>query len=263
MPTTQTDAARSTRTPVLLRNNPPLIEALCEIRFKSAFENVGAILLGPVFKKFHGPNQKFEQTAFPQLPAQLTSQIPALANIAYTPRFRLSGDGRAIAVGDCIVAVSLQQYSGWANLKSFLGEVWTEVATLGLNLEIERISTKYVNLLEGIGPGDLTRSLNVVFTIGQTQQGEHKSLFLREERQIDDCTVVTQIISPATVNTGIKSGRSGLILDIDVIKYGPIDNFNSAWTDEFETVHAIAERTFFGLLTEEALSGYDPQYSDL
>ena len=245
-----------------LRNNPPLIEALCEIRFKSDFDNVGAILLGPVFKKFDWVHKKFEQTALPQFPVQLTNQIPALANIAYMPRFKLSSEGRAIAVGDRIVAASLQQYSGWPDLKSFLGEVWNEVASVGLDLKIERISTKYVNLLEEIGPSDLARSLNVVFTMGQTQQGEHKSLLLREERQINDCTVVTQIICPATVNTGIKSGRSGLVLDIDVIKNGPIDNFDAAWRAEFDKVHAIAGQTFIGLLTEEALSRYDPQYSD-
>ena len=122
-----------------------------------------------------------------------------------------------------------------------------------------QFSFKYVNLLEASSSEKQLSFINMkVEMIGEAPS--ERGFQLRLEHDDDTkCTTIVQII-PNSMGKLLPSGKeiSGLLIDVDTIRFDPGEDF---WTRPgvlLENGHSVAKLRFFSLLTEPTLEKLGP-----
>lgn len=247
------------RTPIKLGKDP-IVDALAEIRFSTAVESgASKLLLGILFAKLREKYAVLEELPAAQLGPQLKS---INANLKYVPEFKLTGEQGTILIGDSAVALSLPTpYPGWTKFKPLIMEIWECIKTSNLIKTIERISVRYVNLIEAPPSQDHIGLTDVDFRIGH-RVVKAETAQLRAEFKKGNQIGVVQLITQATATPtgGNQAPKQGLVIDIDSIYQGPFDNFWGQSSDVLEAAHNYEKELFFEVLTEDTIQKYDPQY---
>lgn len=247
--------------PTRLGREDPIVEALCEMRFRSSGQGVGGFLPGILFPRLKASFPNLEKLPTIPLLPQLLTQNPSFANLAFMPQYRLVGEGHVIAIGDNSLSVAVQSpYPGWMVFRDFVRDTWGTALDSGLIDDVERFSIKYINLLSLSSDSDISSVAHVKLALGNRGGGNPQSLFIREERRSGDFINVTQLVCPATVNVPGKAALSGLVVDLDIIRSGPFPDFNGTYLDMLDKAHTEVKNKFFDLLTQEALIKYEPEY---
>lgn len=215
-------------------------------------------MLGYLFSRLKDRFGKLEELPASQIPAQLKTLDP---NLSYVPEHRLTGQDGMLLLGDrSVVVAAATPYPGWSVFKPLVLEVWRCMQDSGLVETAERISVKYVNLIEAAPAQDHLRLVDIHLGIGgKTLTAEPimiRTEFVRE-RRICILQLVTQAVSQ---NLGTSEPRSGLVLDIDSICMGPFNDFWVDAPDLLEAVHKDEKDLFFEVLTEETVENYGPEY---
>lgn len=237
----------------------PIVEAIAEFRYSLAGQSgSGKLMLGYLYSRLKEKFGKLEDLPASQFPSQLKAIDP---NLSYVPEYRLVGQEGMLLVSDRSVAVAAATpYPGWNEFKRLVLDVWNCMRESGLVGTAERVSVKYVNLIESPPAQDHIRLVDIRLSIGQkTLTAE--PIMIRTEFTRDRQTRILQLVSQAiSQKSGTSETRNGLVVDIDSIYMGPFDDFWGEAESLLELVHRDEKDLFFELLTEETVRDYGPEF---
>lgn len=236
----------------------PILEAVAECRFQSERTgNAAAILPGYLYQQLRSDFPNLEALPESQIPAQVRARD---SDLRYRPVYRLRGGNTAILVGDHSLSVTVNEpYPGWETFKPLVTSVWRLLENSGVVGPLERISTKYTNLIEAELGTDHFALTNLDITVGQ-QRLSNQPTQLQSEFSEGPLVTIVQAIGQATATSSAAKPRHGLVLVVDTIFKGPFDDFWKHFEDLLEQAHSKEKQVFFELLTDETLRKYEPEY---
>lgn len=237
----------SVRIPKKLANSP-INEAVFEIRYDGNFP--GEALYGvlfDVFKQF--PNNDQAVLPIMQFPKQILDQDP---NLRYQPFYRVSDGKFTFSIGPhSIVFSSLKPYAGWVAWSAFFGSIITIIQEKNIIKTVEQIGLRYINLFDS----NIIENINAGLILDGNQINT-KHWFL--------CTTFTEGKIVITLNAGnvvaITSNQS--VIDVDGMYTFKCNAgvFFSSYQNILEETHKVDERVFFGLLKEDLINTFNPEY---
>jgi uncharacterized protein (TIGR04255 family) len=233
----------------------PILEAVFEFRFQGAVPAVAEVLQGAMYPKLRDRFSKVQRTPFSQFGGLLDD--PALR---YQPRLVLQGDNLRVHIGDRAIAlVCVKPYVGWKAFRPLILELVDLVKTAKVVKESERISLKYINLLEGQSPAQQFSLVHYNASLGRGQYRLSDYLtYTRTEIEKDGLINIVELGANSVAQT--PSGPvKGLILSVDSICNAPPD-FLSNPEPHVEKVHNVEKNVFFDVLTEETINAMGPKW---
>ena len=237
----------------------PIILAVAEFRFKPAQpQGASAVLPGHYFPKY--------KDRFPRLVAQPIAQLPVSIRAAdetlkYATLHHLVGERCALMLGDRTLAVSIDApYPGWDGFKAFVAPIWRHGEQSGVIGEIERVSVKYVNLLEGTPNGDHFALTSVKLSLGDKVLTSEPTQIRTEMRDGPLTTIIELVLQATASNKSDGSVRQGAMVAVDAILNGPLPDFWTGMDRHLDRIHAAEKDAFFRLLSAETLQRYEPEY---
>lgn len=241
--------------PIRLRKSP-LLEAIFEMRFVPVVEGAGDVLPGLIFGTLRSKYSRIEQLPVAAVPRAVRASQDALV---YQPSHRLHGsEAASIQLGDRVAAVTSTSYPGWVAFRSMALELVEVIGKTGMIKTVERLSLRYTNVLTSSKDREQLPLLNIhVELVGRAPS--ERGFLLRTETDEGDITSTVQIAPNATAKLATSVDISGLLVDIDTVIQSPSSTFLSAPVRELEKVHDAVKKTFFSLLTKEAIAELDPE----
>ncbi len=245
------------RHPKALRKDP-IIEATFEVRFKPAVSGLGDLFPGALYPRLKDHYERVEALPAGEIPKAVRDRMP---NSAYQGTKRLVGDGTALNIADQSIAVLVSKpYWGWERFRPLIFQVISTVNETGFVGEAERISFRYQNLLTTKeNPNDFS-GLQLQISVADYQLRDG-GLRLRAEIEHAGCVSIIQVVGSAeavTLVEGKKKATTGMLLDIDTIKFAPLPNFWTRFQEIVENVHIAEKEVFFSLLKGETIEQMDP-----
>jgi len=232
----------------------PLVEAIFELRFSPAQSAAGDLLPGILFQAFPGDYSEVESLPVSGVPLEIRESDP---NLRYQALHRLQGKQRSLSTGNRVIVYSSQQaYPGKTKFLQEIGTVLAKVQKTKLVSSVERFSFRYINLLSA-EIGAQLKLLNATLKMKGGPISE-KGFQLRFEEQDGDFLSIVKVHTNATVAFKDGVSRTGLLLDVDTLYSGRLDEF---WPEKDSLLaqgHASLKKTFFSMLTDEAISACDP-----
>lgn len=241
-----------------LLGKEPLVEAVCELRFKSDKDSVADLLPGMIFQKLSNRFSKVEKLPASNLPIPLLKNDPSLF---YTPTTKLRGDSPfSIMTGEHVLSIScVRPYEGWNKFSEVIMEILNIVKETSLITNPQRISLKYIDILP-VKDGFTLDDLDFELQLGGKKITK-EPLELKTEIDDSDFINLVQITTPARAVLG-NSGKilDGLVIDIDTIsKEMPVDFWTNAKVF-LDKEHAVSKSTFFNILKPETIKNLEPEY---
>lgn len=234
----------------------PLIEALCELRFKSDKDSISDLLPGLIFQKLGDRFPKTEKLPASNLPPIVLQNDP---NLRYVPTIKLSGVPYSIMIGEHVFSLScVRPYSGWDKFSAMIIELFKILVQTSLITHPERFSLKYIDIL--LATENLTLdALNLELQIGGkciTSVPVH----LRTELNVEEFINIIQISSPAQVTLNTNQHFNGILIDIDTVSRTVPGDFLLNPKDCLDRAHGVSKSMFFDLLKPETIKCLDPEY---
>jgi uncharacterized protein (TIGR04255 family) len=232
-------------------NTSPINEAIFEIRYDGNFP--GEALYGILFEVFgQFPNKDMAELPIMQIPKQIRDNDP---NLRYQALYRVANDKFALSIGShSIVFSSLRPYCGWDAWSHFFNPIIETIKTRNVIKAVERIGIRYFNLFDG----NIFDHINAGLTLDGTPITTSPSSFFTEFNQGKIHTNLN--VGNAAITNGNQTNQS--LIDIDCICTFSCDDvtFFSSYKNAIEETHEVNERVFFGLLKEDILSTFKPEY---
>lgn len=236
----------------------PLIDAVFEVRFTSAFP-AGGLLPGLLFGKLGG-DKKLEQLPLSQLPQIMRD---ADSNLRFTPLSRLDWEQFYINVGDRSVSVGFKHpYPGWDSFKPAIIEVMDILKDANVIKSVERYSLKYIDLLPATDLREQVSFVNFDVTLAGHKL-ENEAFQIRLEIPRDGFLHAVQVVSSATATLHTGESRQGLIVDVDTIANQQGISFEdllSGFSDKLEVIHQANKKVFFDCLKPQTVTALEPEY---
>ena len=200
---------------------------------------------------------KVQRTPFSQFAGILDDP-----NLRYQPRLLLQGDNLRVQIGDRAIAlVCVKPYVGWKAFRPLILELVDLVSTSKVVKETERISLRYLNLLEGRTPAQQFSLVHYNASLGR---GKYKLsdylTYTRTEIEKDGLINIVELGANSVVQTPTGSIQ-GLYLAVDSIYNSP-PNFLANPEPHVEKVHNVEKSVFFDVLTEETIEAMGPKWQE-
>ena len=242
------------RVPVRLERDP-IVEAVFEFRFQGAIAAVADILKGAMYPSLKGRFPTVQRTPFSAISGFLDDPV-----LRYQPRLILQSDNLRVFIGDRSVGVvCTKPYIGWQEFQPLILEVVDLVKSSNVVKETERISLRYINLLEGPTP---THQFSLVHYNASLGRGGYKLsdylTFTRTEIEKDGLINIVELGANSIVTTA-SGPLKGLVLTVDTIYSSPA-NFLANPPPHVEKVHTVEKSVFFDVLTEDAINAMGPKW---
>lgn len=237
----------------------PIIEAIAEVRFTAlSGRSASKLLPGLVFTQFKDRYKEIIELPASQIPASMRDLD---ANLRYVPLSHLRGETSNVLIGDRVLAIgSGNKYPGWNAFKKIILEILELSFQNELISNVERVSVKYVNILECPKEGAHLELINAELSVAG-KAIEQELFHIRVDRRSGRRVGIIQISSHADVTSTVDaSTKHGLILDLDSVVEGPFSDFPNEMSALFDEAHDYEKSIFYDLVTEETLAKYDPQY---
>lgn len=232
--------------------NPPIVEALFELRFTADKKGAGDVLPGLLFHALRDLYEDVEPLPVARVPRELREADP---NLKYLASHRLSGRAGVVQVGEHVFLVAAPTpYPGWQAFCENITQALDALRETGIGLTIERHSIKYMNLLEAEAGAQLAQ-LNVDLSLMGMPIPE-TGTSIRTEFQQNGQTLIVQIQTNTTTVHTDRPARSGLLLELDSIITSPRD-FWASRDQQLNATHESVKSVFFRLLTAETLRRLD------
>lgn len=236
----------------------PLIDAVFEVRFTSAFPAAG-VLPGLLFGKLDG-EKEIEQLPLSQLPQVMRD---ADLSLRFAPLSRLNWEQFYINVGDRSVSVGFRYpYPGWNSFKPAIVKVMDALKDANVIKSVVRYSLKYIDLLPATDLREQVSLVNFDVTLAGHKL-ENEAFQIRLEIPKGGFIHAVQVASSviATLHTG--EIKRGLIVDVDTIadqQEGTFEDLLSGFSAKLETIHRANKEVFFACLTPQTIIGLEPEY---
>lgn len=233
------------------------MEAVIEVRFETTQPDAAGVLLGVLFTNLRSTYPEIKALPASALPAQLRQMDPSLT---YRALHSLTGKEYAVLIGERVVATAnTAPYTGWTKFKNETLKVFDVLKESGLVKSIERVSIKYVNLLQAPLHTDHVALTKVEMNIGEFPV--HSGPFqLKVEFKREDMIAVVGLVGQASATAVGENQKTGLVVDIDVIRQGKFEDFWIELPVLLEALHSFEKEIFFGIVSNEVLKTYEPEY---
>lgn len=245
------------RVPSRLRRDP-ILEAICEIRFDSESKNVAALLPGLLFKRLGKSYPTLERLPVADLPVEIRDTVP---DSVHQPHFRLHGDIGILQIAERKISVASlhEKYPGWATFRPVVCEAWNAAVETDLIKTVNRVSVKFVNMVDISEEMMLSDVMSMRFHLGEREIRREPFQFSTEVENNGHVSVL-QIMNPAKATFPNGSSRTGMLLDVDTIKVveGEVP-FTEVGT-LLDAAHDEEKRVFFSLLTQKTVDRMEPEY---
>jgi uncharacterized protein (TIGR04255 family) len=242
------------RAPVPLRlENDPIIEAVFELRFAGQ-SNTSELLPGLLFPRFGGRFPRQERLPVADLPKQLAESDPGLR---YAPRMRFGGEHQAIMLGErsCMVSCS-KPYIGWSNFSALILEFLEALRDTQLIIDVERVSLKYLNVLDTAILPPRFESLRLHAQLGSYDLTTLNTL-LRTEIPEGGLLNIVEVHANVVVRAKQGDSFNGLLTSVDTISTSG-ERFWGNCEQELNHIHSVEKQVFFDLLEPDALRRLGP-----
>lgn len=235
----------------------PLIEAVCELRFKSDKDSISDLLPGLLFQKLGERYPKVEKLPASNIPSVILKSDPKLC---YVPTIKLVGaEPCSIMLGEHVFSFSsTRPYMGWDRFLLTIIELLGILRQTALITHPERISLKYIDILEK-NEGFTLDALNLNLQIGENRI-TGAPVQLRTELETKEFTNIIQIATPAHAELNTGQHFDGIMIDIDTISRTIPSDFWSDQKDFLDRAHALGKFMFFDLLKLETIKILEPEY---
>lgn len=246
------------RIPIRLKKEP-LLEAVWEVRFTSHRPSVADLLPGLIYQALPKKYPEIIRLPAADIPASIAQQDPKLR---YMPKIRLAGGNQAVQIGEHVISLSCRRpYTGWQKFSADIRQLIDVVSRAELIEKLERLSLKYIDLIQLDQPPNLS-CLNIGLQLGG-QEINTAPVQVRTEIKEDSLIHIIQIVSPAEVAIPDDPQKySGVLLDIDSIKNFTGNGFWVDVDDQLDAVHYASKKMFFNLLASETIEKLEPEYQD-
>lgn len=246
------------KVPIRLTKDP-ILEALFEMRFQGTVPAVADVLQSAVYPPLKDRFPQIQRTPVGSLPEPLLAADP---NLRYQPRLILQGEQLSVFIGDRAIALACPKpYVGWKAFLPLILELLGHVKRANVMGEPERLSLKYINLLEGDSPASQFSLVHYNASLGrQVYQLNDLLTYTRTEFNQDGLTNIVELGANSVAKTPKGDSLTGLIVTVDTICQNPKD----FWTDpqpHIEKVHNVEKNVFFNVLTEETINKMGPVWS--
>lgn len=236
----------------------PLIDAVFEVRFTSAFP-AGGVLPGLLFGKLDG-DKKIEQLPLSQLPQDIRDADP---NLRFAPLSRLGWKQFYINLGDRSVSVGFKYpYPGWNRFKPAIIEVMNVLNGADVIKSVERYSLKYIDLLPATDLREQVSFVNFDVTLAGHKLKE-EAFQIRLEIPRDGFIHAVQVVSSAIATLHTGESKQGLIVDVDTVanqQGGTFEDLLSGISDKLEAIHDANKKVFFDCLQRQTIEALEPEY---
>jgi uncharacterized protein (TIGR04255 family) len=234
---------------------PPLIEALCELRFQRTSIPPN-IILGRFYEKIEEYFPTIETHRGIGVQAEQGVPSPAIIMEERT-RFINKDRTRFIQVGPgLLVTNQLKPYKDYASFRTFIQKTMDTYYKIAKPVGLQRIGLRYINRIEMTPGKPLEEVFHIGFSVPKTFQSFPNPYLLRMEFTYcegRDRLVVIFATAPAQENS-----PKAAMLDFDYILARP-DEINGnvlEWVDE---AHDNIEEAFHACLTESAIETFEPE----
>ena len=225
----------------------PIVEAILELRFEA--DVPADALLGMLYPGFTNKFPKLEKLSILQLPEPIRESDPALK---FSPHYRLSNEEFLLQIGpQAISVICPNEYKGWDRFFNEIKDSFDEIFKLKIIKKPIRIGLRYIDFFADM---DIFPKLKIDLKLGQKSLiGENN--ILRTEFSSDGFRNVLQIANKAKM----KKKVSGSTIDIDVI-FEDSSKITADFNALVDKAHNCSKRLFFGILEEEFLNTFNPEY---
>jgi uncharacterized protein (TIGR04255 family) len=236
---------------------PPLREVIFELRFETEKPGMGDLLLGTLYSALQKDYSEVLTLPLAGVPRELREKTP---DLKYQPSHRFSSGSHSVNIGDQAINLHTLEYPGWSRFKGMSESLIEALKKTEFVKQIERFSFKYANLIEASESESQLSLLNMHLEIIGKPPSE-KGFHLRTEHKEGKFTTIVQV-APNTIAKllAIKKEFSGLLVDVDTIRFEVGNEFWTNHTSLLEDGHTVAKQAFFSLLTETALKRLEPTY---
>ena len=232
----------------------PLVEAIFEMRFEADAPVAGDLLPGLLYSLMKNQYPQVIPLALSSIPREIRDKT---ADLSYQPSHRLTNGPHSVQVGDRVLTVNSLDYPGWAKFKEHVASALLAIKGTELVKRVERFSFKYVNLIEAAPTEAQLSLLNLRVELIDGPPRE-RGFRLRVERDDDDFQTIIEMIPNTTAkHTRAAKQVSGLLITVDTIRSKVGEAFLTN-KSALEEAHSVLKKTFFSLLTEDAVRRLEP-----
>ncbi|MGK5086325.1 TIGR04255 family protein [Bdellovibrionota bacterium FG-2] len=225
----------------------PITEAVVELRFDSSLP--AEVMPGVVFSKFQKDFPKIEKLPIMELPPAIRDGDP---NLRFTPQYRLTNDDFVFQIGPkCFSVVCPKEYKGWTKYYTQLEKVFDGIKELAIIQKPIRVGLRYISFFEDT---DIFEKIKINLSLADNSLIGSNNI-VRSEFNYSGFRCVIQIANGALLSGKVK----GSSVDIDVIS----DKSGSILSDFkgiVNSAHEVEKRLFFGILNEDFLNKFNPEY---
>lgn len=233
----------------------PLRETFFEVQFEPVIPTAGDILPGLLYGHMKTEYPEVMPLPMANVPRNVRQQNPGLH---YQASHRLHGVTGSILVGDRVISLTTLEYPGWKLFKTRLLSLVQALGETGQAKMVTRFSFKYINLIEASAEEAQLSFLNMkIESVGAppSEQG----FLMRTEIAQDKHTTIVQIAPRSEIKMpSANSAISGLLVDVDTIRFDPSPEFISNPDLLLEEAHSVTKKVFFSLLTPSTVERLKP-----
>lgn len=234
----------------------PIIDAVLEIRFTPNDELASHFIFTTLYNKLKGSFPNKEETDIKSIPKDI---VNIDRQLKYQAMFVLRGDQKVIKIGNSSVAIACTRpYVGWAEFQKLILEVLSIVKEVGVISSIERVGLRYTNFLDKNDSESIESQFTQIkcnISLGSMSLTKEK-VGVRTEFVTDNFLIIAQAQSDSTIKSNDEVHK-GLVVDIDVIRMGPFDDFWTNLEKLINDAHDVEKRIFFDIVKSETMDKYD------
>jgi uncharacterized protein (TIGR04255 family) len=232
-------------------SHSPIDQAIFEIRYEGNYP--GEALYGMLFDVFSQfPNKDMAELPIMQLPKHIRDNDP---NLRYEAFYRVANDKNTFSAGShSFVFSALKPYSGWADWKQFFKPIIKILQKKNIIKTVERIGLRYINIFNTI----IFDKVNAGLTIAGNSIILDPGLFRVEFDQSNIHTILN-VSNTIIMNDAQKQYP---LIDVDCINTLDYEAqlFFSSYENIIDETHQVNKNVFFGLLKENFLNSFEPEY---
>ena len=244
----------TTKMPEKLRLSP-LRETFFEVQFEPVIPTAGDILPGLLYGQMKTEYPEVMPLPMANVPRNVRQQNP---DLHYQASHRLHGASGSILVGDRVISLTTLEYPGWKLFKARLLSLVQALRATGQAKIVTRFSFKYINLIEASAEEMQLSFLNMkIESVGAPPS--ERGFLMRTEIAQDKHTTIIQIAPRSEIKVPpVNSTISGLLVDVDTIRFDPGPEFFLNPDPLLEEAHLVTKKIFFSLLTPSVVERLQP-----
>jgi len=230
-----------------------------ELRFDPTRESAGDLLPGLLYRGLKAEYRSSEALPLASVPRQMREQDE---NLRFRPLHRLIGEDRSVQIGEHVLNLSQSPpYEGWNSFVIRIRALINLAKETELLGTIHRFSIRCVNVLPAAA-GQQLGLLDAQFLLSG-QPAPEKGFNFRTELETEGFVSIVRILTSGQVALKTGAVRTGLIVDVDTVRFTDAEEFWTSTSDLLEKAHLTIKRTFFSLLKPATLEHLQPQWEEL